>query len=77
MSKYLHSRGCLEECVDCDVVLHRSDQMGNDGSGRGEGRGREGGGVGGEARMGKEEEEEEKRGVRRGGRGGALSESEQ
>ena len=48
--------------------------MGNDGSGRGEGRGREGG-VGGEARMGKEEEE--KRGVRRGGRGGALSESEQ
>ena len=48
--------------------------MGNDGSGREEGRGREGG-VGGEARMGKEEEE--KRGVRRGGRGGALSESEQ
>ena len=62
--------------MDCDVVLHRSDQMGsgNDGSGRGEGRGREGG-VGGEARMGREEEE--KRGVRRGGRGGALSESEQ
>ena len=59
--------------MDCDVVLHRSDQMGNDGSGRGEGR--EGGGVGGEARMGREEEE--KRGVRRGGRGGALSESEQ
>ena len=32
--------------MDCDVVLHRSDQMGNDGSGRGEGRGREGGGGG-------------------------------
>ena len=62
--------------VSCDVVLHRSDQMGNDGSGRGEGRGR-GGGVGGEARMGREEEE--KRGVRRRrrGGGGALSESEQ
>ena len=58
--------------MDCDVVLHRSDQMGNDGSGRGEGRVR---GVGGEAGMGKEEEE--RRGVRRGGRGGALSESEQ
>ena len=45
--------------MDCDVVLHRSDQMGNDGSGRGEGRGREGGGEGGEARMGREEEEKE------------------
>ena len=36
-----------------DDILHRSDQMGNDGSGRGGGR------VGGEARMEREEEKKE------------------
>ena len=53
------------------TVLIRWEMMAAAGEREGEGKG----GVGGEARMGKEEEE--KKGVRRGGRGGALSESEQ
>ena len=41
MSKYLQTRGWGKECVNLDVILHRSDQMGKDGSGRG-GEGKEG-----------------------------------